>query len=49
MMSGESGAGKTWNWSLLNSHSRGSPKIDDLAAHSDVLEVSDFDVRVVSW
>ena len=49
MISGESEAGKTRNWSLLNSQSRGSPKIDDLAAHSDILEVSDFDVRVVSW
>ena len=48
-MNGESEAGKTRNGSLLNSHSRGSPKIDDLAAHSDVLEVSDFDVRVRSW
>ena len=49
IISGESEAGKTRNWSLLNSQSRGSPKIDDLAAHSDILEVSDFDVRVVSW
>ena len=45
-MNGKSEAGKTRSGSLLNSQSRGSSKIDDLAAHGGILEVSDFDRAV---
>ena len=49
VMNGESVVTRTRNTSILVIQSRGSSRIDDLAAHGGIVEVGRFRERVRSW